>query len=540
VPEPFYGFTRKDARRAARAIRKTEQIAQQLSKQTKRRLYRPPLRDLVPIYNASGWSIPPGGVAEITGWNSTYRAFEVDLPSGDNVKHIVISPGLIRNGQQSFAWRERVHRVLCSDYASQQFGYRVGTAENSWFAKFNPEGPLVVLGQVPASEQYYGYPPGVGLIRVAFLYPDEPVFLEAQVDMIEDSTFYEAKYLDVWGNTGDSVQVIRPYGVWIESGAVGFIGRDAFGNLMFIPMKEPVEPKTVNDLSASGDSWTWQPSYGADNVGVRVSIRGDLKWTLTFDHWGRLQNVNASPISTSTTSSTSTTTSTPPYTSTTTSTTSTSTSSTSTSSSSSSTTSSSTSTSTTTPPGGATTIFWDDFEDDTLGNAPGAPPIGDSWTVVAGTPTVESYLSSQRLRFGEPTAGATETIRGAFTATADCTYQADFVATNTNDNHFFRPGHSGFAISTIAEVRFDDDGYIYAKDGTDDVQLQTYNAGTVYTVKLVLDNTNYTYDVYINGVLKASAIDFVQNAATTDRITITGITLTDQYGYWDNVRVTYD
>jgi type IX secretion system substrate protein/sialidase-like protein/putative serine esterase DUF676 len=66
-------------------------------------------------------------------------------------------------------------------------------------------------------------------------------------------------------------------------------------------------------------------------------------------------------------------------------------------------------------------------------------------------------------------------------------------------------------------IAFRHDGYIVAKNGPQYSQilnLQPYNANVWYKIKVIINMVQQTYDVYIDGQLKADDFDFVDNVFT--------------------------
>ena len=65
--------------------------------------------------------------------------------------------------------------------------------------------------------------------------------------------------------------------------------------------------------------------------------------------------------------------------------------------------------------------------------------------------------------------------------------------------------------NTSAKVFFRHNGYIVAYDGdgyNQQINLMPYNTDTWYSMKIVLDMINKTYDIFIDGILKADDFDF--------------------------------
>ena len=62
-----------------------------------------------------------------------------------------------------------------------------------------------------------------------------PPMIVAKADMTADDTEYACKYLEADGTEGTSVNCRRPNGVEVDSGDVGFVGRDSSAQNIFVP-----------------------------------------------------------------------------------------------------------------------------------------------------------------------------------------------------------------------------------------------------------------------------------------------------------------
>ena len=72
--------------------------------------------------------------------------------------------------------------------------------------------------------------------------------------------------------------------------------------------------------------------------------------------------------------------------------------------------------------------------------------------------------------------------------------------------------------TTYGTIRFHSDGNIYAmqnEDGNSNVKLMKYEAKTWYTLRTDIDLTKRVFDVYINGVLKASGLKIMNDGLPT-------------------------
>jgi len=61
------------------------------------------------------------------------------------------------------------------------------------------------------------------------------VMIVAQAAMTADDTAYNCKYLEADGTEGGALSARRPNGIRVDSGDVGYLGRDSSGQNMFIP-----------------------------------------------------------------------------------------------------------------------------------------------------------------------------------------------------------------------------------------------------------------------------------------------------------------
>jgi hypothetical protein len=92
-----------------------------------------------------------------------------------------------------------------------------------------------------------------------------PLMVIAKADMSANDTPYTCNYIDASGNEdGGSINLKRPYGIYISQGDIGFIGTDIDGNYIFMPanMREEgemplvVENRTDDPVSpAQGKIW---------------------------------------------------------------------------------------------------------------------------------------------------------------------------------------------------------------------------------------------------------------------------------------------
>ena len=76
---------------------------------------------------------------------------------------------------------------------------------------------------------------------------------------------------------------------------------------------------------------------------------------------------------------------------------------------------------------------------------------------------------------------------------------------------------TGVATFCPAKVAFANDGFIYG-DKNKTVQLMPYEANTWYKIKMCVDFTKGTYDVFINGELKGQDIGITDNIVSTNQV----------------------
>ena len=75
--------------------------------------------------------------------------------------------------------------------------------------------------------------PRIGNVYVRM---DRPRLLRAKIQMAANNTEYSCVYLHADGTEGDTVTCMRPTGVGVSGGDVGFLGRDNDNNRVFVPI----------------------------------------------------------------------------------------------------------------------------------------------------------------------------------------------------------------------------------------------------------------------------------------------------------------
>ena len=99
---------------------------------------------------------------------------------------------------------------------------------------------------------------------------------------------------------------------------------------------------------------------------------------------------------------------------------------------------------------------------------------------------------------------------------------------------------SSGAQSYLARVVFEGEKISYSTTGHDNnnlINLQSYTAGTWYHVKITHDLVTRKYDVYIDGVIKASNVDMYTDGAPDSLMLASGNDGGDNIVYFDDVKV---
>ena len=90
---------------------------------------------------------------------------------------------------------------------------------------------------------------------------------------------------------------------------------------------------------------------------------------------------------------------------------------------------------------------------------------------------------------------------------------------------------------TSAGMFFDNLGNIIGVNGTVSIPLTTYTPGTWYSIRLILDMTTHTYDIFIDNILKADDFGFF-SAAFTDPYLFTWSSIAASGSAWiDDVNI---
>lgn len=118
--------------------------------------------------NGFGSACPAFGLVSLTGYDASNFEYDYTRPGAAGLTEIGIAGSAISAAGTGAIWIDGVHPVLVSDYAGLSFGDRLGSQTDSWYAQADGSGPLVMMGNVPSSDQPGGLPAGVGLVRAFF------------------------------------------------------------------------------------------------------------------------------------------------------------------------------------------------------------------------------------------------------------------------------------------------------------------------------------------------------------------------------------
>lgn len=189
-----------------------------------------------------------------------------------------------------------------------------------------------------------------------------------------------------------------------------------------------------------------------------------------------------------------------------------------------------------TPGSSPTYLVNDDFNSMTTGSA----PAGWTLNTAGGTIAVQDIPSSsdKSMKLNDTSTSAFVSTSKTFTSsTADTTLEYKTMLAQTTDTEaIYIQNSSGTAAVTVA---FDYTGNIYSYYGSTKTNIQTYTANTWYTIKVIARPSTNTFDIYINGVLKASNKGF-QNAVTSlDKVQVKSSAATMGTVYYDNVQIYY-
>ena len=154
-----------------------------------------------------------------------------------------------------------------------------------------------------------------------------------------------------------------------------------------------------------------------------------------------------------------------------------------------------------------TYIVNDDFNSMTTGSAP------TGWTcgTAGGTVTVQEIpnASDKSIKINDTSSSAGTDATKNFTATGGIV-NIEYSVRAEQTNQLFGAAYVYDSAGTIiGDVYFDSTGSIFAHNGATGTSLSTtYTAGSFYNIKMVLNTDTDKYDIYVNGVLKASQFNF--------------------------------
>lgn len=176
-------------------------------------------------------------------------------------------------------------------------------------------------------------------------------------------------------------------------------------------------------------------------------------------------------------------------------------------------------------------------------SATGGTPAG--WTVTAAantTCTVQpdpAYAGDKRLRFTDnSTSGAAAASKGFANQLGSVTAQWRFMQAQNRPQYMYLRKGTTFAVQIITNSN----GQLYYVNpsGTN-VFLQNFSTNAWYAVKVVADSSTDTFDIYVNGTLRAADAPYTVAVSGLDNIyfTTSGSTGSSSYTqYIDGVSVT--
>ncbi len=191
----------------------------------------------------------------------------------------------------------------------------------------------------------------------------------------------------------------------------------------------------------------------------------------------------------------------------------------------------------------STTLVTDNFSTGTSGNSP------SGWTVTNASSTsalVRYYPNSTNLvlKFtDENTAGSTQ-AKKAFTAQSGIVtvqFKINEADMNKYTHYIIKSGTTwAIELATLHNGSTSGANQInYISVGNVIHGLQVLSPNTWYTIKVVANATTNKFDVYVNGILKASNIDFKYRANFLDAFQVlTGGSYTGVVAYLDDVLIT--
>ncbi|WP_345954928.1 glycosyl hydrolase [Mucilaginibacter sp. PAMB04168] len=193
-------------------------------------------------------------------------------------------------------------------------------------------------------------------------------------------------------------------------------------------------------------------------------------------------------------------------------------------------------------PGGtaATVPFTDDFNNQTTSNAPA------NWLVLNGVSTnaiiadIPSATNKSILLTDNSSSG-TVSVKRSFNAqfnTLNIEYK--FNENNTNKFNRYRVLCNGVVPIELATAYNSTSNQLsYVNASNTRVAVQPVSANTWYTVKLAINIVAQTFDIYVNGTLKVSAVPFKANAGYIDSFSVeTGSSYTGISAYIDDLSIT--
>ncbi|QNK57914.1 DNRLRE domain-containing protein [Paenibacillus sp. PAMC21692] len=174
------------------------------------------------------------------------------------------------------------------------------------------------------------------------------------------------------------------------------------------------------------------------------------------------------------------------------------------------------------------------FDNGSTGIAP------SSWdvTTAGGTVTVDNSPggTNKSLKLLDNSSAAAVSAATNFTAYAgDVTYEFDMLSAQTNGSL----GISGRSLAgtNAFTLAFSPSGNIYTFDGANQYPVETYAVNTWYHVKIVARTSANTFDLYINGELKASNLQFRNSASSLKGIYLnTGASVPGTF-YVDHIQI---
>ncbi|MFC5402846.1 discoidin domain-containing protein [Cohnella soli] len=179
----------------------------------------------------------------------------------------------------------------------------------------------------------------------------------------------------------------------------------------------------------------------------------------------------------------------------------------------------------------ASQLIDDNFESDTVGNAPG------NWSASSGITVVQqSGGSNKYVRVLKSSSSAIVAGKSFASQSGKVTVSADMRFADKNNWKSMIVEDSGG--QTLVQIGFDSGGHIYCNNGSSYSYFTSYNTNQWYAVKVIVDTVADTYELYIDGVRQLNGNALVNATANVSQVKF-GSAETPSGSYdFDNVKVT--